>query len=123
MVRHLDVRLRQVERRRGLLHRVIEDVTQQQHGTLFWREVLERWTALHASPDILIGDGVLTYASVVSALKDLPELLPPPMLAGTVGLMAAQAGERSGLNPAAIRPLYVRRPDAEIAREAAQLKP
>ena len=45
-------------------------------------------------------------------------MMAPPLLAGAVGRMAvARARRGEGVDPASVHPLYVRRPDAEIARE------
>jgi hypothetical protein len=45
-------------------------------------------------------------------------VLPPPPIAGVIGLMAAAAARRGGLvHPAGVQPLYIRRPDAEVDRE------
>jgi len=43
-------------------------------------------------------------------------LVPPTLLAGAIGRLAL-AREPHGIDPGAMRPLYVRRPDAEIARD------
>jgi len=62
---------------------------------------------------VYIGDGAVKYGD------RLPRLIAPtPLLAGAVAALAhgrAEAGELPP--PHAIRPLYVRRPDAELARE------
>ena len=109
----------------------IEDVTVERP-----LDILERWTGL--SGDLtggvtgglktsgyqfrFIGDGV---ANQMAAIRDAlgiraslaPELA--PALAGAIARRAATA-LAAGHRPAAedIRPLYVRRPDAEIARDA-----
>lgn len=66
-----------------------------------------------APPAVFIGDGAVRYRD------RLPRVVEPtPLLAGAVASIArerADAGE--GPPPHAIRPLYVRRPDAEIAAE------
>ena len=43
-------------------------------------------------------------------------IVPPPPLAGTIALLASR-GAADAIEPAAVRPLYVRRPDVEIARD------
>jgi tRNA A37 threonylcarbamoyladenosine modification protein TsaB len=65
------------------------------------------------------GDGASRYRDVLDAAAGarVPVIEPPP-LAATIALVAelrARAGE--GIPPHAIRPLYVRRPDAELARD------
>jgi len=69
-----------------------------------------------------IGDGVALHRALIEQrLGDRGRIAPvmTPPLAGTIAQLAhaaAQAGERPSAD--AIRPLYVRRPDAEIARDA-----
>ena len=68
-----------------------------------------------------LGDGAGTYRSlIVSALGRSAVLFEPavPLLAGAIGHLASAAARAGELPPPhAIRPLYVRRPDAELARE------
>jgi len=77
---------------------------------------------LRGAPTLFIGDGALTCREAIRrALGDDGRVADPatPLLAGTIAVLggaAAAAGECSP--PHAIRPLYVRRPDAEIARDA-----
>jgi tRNA threonylcarbamoyladenosine biosynthesis protein TsaB len=73
---------------------------------------IERWGA-RPPVDLFIGDGAVLYQELIGS-----RAVAAPLLAGTMGLMAverAQAGET--VDPAAVHPLYVRRPDAEIDRE------
>ena len=75
---------------------------------------LRRWHA-HA-PAVIVGDGAVTYAGEIGPSMRAH----PPDLAGTIGRMAtAAAGQRPGItvDPGAVQPLYIRRPDAEIARD------
>jgi tRNA A37 threonylcarbamoyladenosine modification protein TsaB len=60
-----------------------------------------------------IGDGAVRYR------EGLPRVIEPtPLLAGAIATMAAARAQAGELPPPhAIRPLYVRRPDAELARE------
>ena len=83
------------------------------------RAVLAR---LPRTPTLFIGDGVGSHReAILTAMGDaavMPAALDPP-LAGTIGIMAlacVRAGHRPGA--ADIQPLYVRRPDAELARDA-----
>jgi tRNA threonylcarbamoyladenosine biosynthesis protein TsaB len=77
---------------------------------------LRRWTdELHLSPAIFAGDGAVTYAQ---AIDGRGQIVAPPPLAGAIGRIAferAQAGLT--VDPAGVQPLYVRRPDAEVARD------
>jgi tRNA threonylcarbamoyladenosine biosynthesis protein TsaB len=65
------------------------------------------------------GDGAVRYRHLLSETAGSPvTVLEPPPLAATMALVAeqrARAGE--SILPHAIRPLYVRRPDAELARD------
>jgi tRNA threonylcarbamoyladenosine biosynthesis protein TsaB len=81
---------------------------------------LQRWTHLVSMEGAtFIGDGAAVYADVIRrALGDASAaILDPPALAGAVGRIAAARARRGEtVTPSGIRPLYVRRPDAEIAR-------
>lgn len=74
-----------------------------------------------AEPTLFIGDGAAIYADlIVGALGDRARFAEPPapLLAGTIGQIALESAA-AGLapEPDAIRPLYVRRPGAERARD------
>jgi tRNA threonylcarbamoyladenosine biosynthesis protein TsaB len=78
---------------------------------------LDHWaesTAVHVR---FIGDGAVRYADLIrgSAGQDV-DIMPPPALAGIIGRIAYEAPDRARL-PHAIVPIYIRRPDAELARE------
>jgi tRNA threonylcarbamoyladenosine biosynthesis protein TsaB len=65
------------------------------------------------------GDGAVSYRHILSEAAGSPvSVIEPPPLAATIALVAEQRA-RAGETPLshAIRPLYVRRPDAELARE------
>lgn len=72
-------------------------------------------------PTIFIGDGVAAYSeSIQRWMGDHARFAAPgaPALAGAVAMLASLDAEHGHLPPPhAIRPLYVRRPDAEIARD------
>ena len=80
---------------------------------------LARWMAVAGgSRWIFIGDGAILYADVIRRRSPAAAILDPPPLAGAIGrLAAAHAARGETVGPAGVRPLYVRRPDAEIARE------
>jgi len=67
---------------------------------------------------IFIGDGATLYAEVIRRAAGADaRIVDAPPLAATIGrLAAARARQGAMMKPSAIRPLYVRRPDAEIAR-------
>ncbi len=76
--------------------------------------VLARWRQDEV-PAAVIGDGALLYQSLAPAASVLgsPDLAP---IIARVAHERARAGQTVGA--AGIQPLYVRRPDVEIAREA-----
>jgi tRNA threonylcarbamoyladenosine biosynthesis protein TsaB len=81
-------------------------------------ETLAAWKALGVTGPIrFVGDGAIRYRNTVESELGSPALLlpEPPPLAGFVGLIAAEYSERAVL-PHAVVPIYVRRPDAELAR-------
>jgi len=69
---------------------------------------------------VFVGDGAVLYEDVVRRARGADALvLPAPLLAGAIGRLAARdLGRGAPSNPAAVHPLYVRRPDAEVARDA-----
>jgi tRNA threonylcarbamoyladenosine biosynthesis protein TsaB len=78
---------------------------------------LARWRAeLREMPAVFIGDGATMYAQEIARELAGVRVIPHPRLAGIVGRLAI-ARASAALDPAGVRPLYVRRPDAEIARE------
>ena len=75
---------------------------------------LARWQGAHYAPDVFIGEGAERYRGVVGPAR----IAATPALAGAIGrLAAARARRGETVSPAALHPLYVRRPDAEIARD------
>lgn len=74
------------------------------------------------SPTLFIGDAVPLYADVIrEAIGDLAILADPPAppIASTIAQIATDMA-RGGIQPGpdVIRPLYIRRPDAELTRDA-----
>jgi tRNA threonylcarbamoyladenosine biosynthesis protein TsaB len=77
------------------------------------------WEARTRSREVLCaGNGASRYRDVIAAaLGDRARILEPvPSLAGTIGRIAARDVERAVL-PHAVVPIYVRRSDAELARD------
>jgi tRNA threonylcarbamoyladenosine biosynthesis protein TsaB len=74
-----------------------------------------RWGSAGLAPDLFVGNGAQKYARPFTSTSAVG----PSTVAGMVALMAshlARAGH--AVEPAGIQPLYVRRPDAEVARDA-----
>lgn len=81
---------------------------------------LDRWLGMGPSPALFIGDGAELYRDHVARAAGSALILPIPRLAGAIGRLAiahVQRGET--VSPSGIQPLYVRRPDAELARDHA----
>jgi tRNA threonylcarbamoyladenosine biosynthesis protein TsaB len=79
-----------------------------------------------AAPTLFVGDAVPIYGDVIlRACGDCALFAEPPAppLAGTIAQLAAEQA-RAGHRPAPddIRPLYIRRPDAERARDARSVR-
>jgi len=73
-----------------------------------------RWANQFDAPSVVIGDGAVLYEALVAPSR----VMRPPLLAGVIGRLAVGYTRRgAAVHPSAIHPLYVRRPDAEIARE------
>jgi tRNA A37 threonylcarbamoyladenosine modification protein TsaB len=82
---------------------------------------LDRWEArIRTAPVVFVGDGAVQYAGTIDsrAVPTWTVLADVPLLAGTIGRMGvAAASHGTTIDPAAIQPLYVRRPDVEMERE------
>jgi tRNA threonylcarbamoyladenosine biosynthesis protein TsaB len=76
-------------------------------------DIAADWIRRPERPAVIAGDGAMAYAGVLAGAVPI---LGVPVLAGAIGRMAA-AREGEMLAPSAIRPLYIRRPDVEIARD------
>ena len=81
-------------------------------------ETLTSWTEVAGERQVrFIGDGAVRYADVIQrVLGARASLLPEaPPLAAIIGAIAARDPHRAVL-PHAVIPIYIRRPDAELAR-------
>jgi len=79
--------------------------------------VLARWQLLDlAFSATFVGDGAVLYESAIVAASPANIVKPLPDLAGAIGVLAEERASEA-VAPSAIRPLYVRRPDAELARD------
>jgi tRNA threonylcarbamoyladenosine biosynthesis protein TsaB len=75
--------------------------------------VLRRWASVIPEAGF-VGDGAIVYRQLIT-----PNLIlePTPLVAPAVAWIAADSARTGPVpGPEAIRPLYVRRPDAELAR-------
>ena len=78
---------------------------------------------LETAPTLFIGDGAGTYAELIEAVGVHARVAEPPapLIAGAIGRLATELADTGHRPPPhAIRPLYVRRPDAELARDRAR---
>ena len=75
---------------------------------------------------LFLGDGAATFRDLIGrTLGERARFADPitPPIAGTMALLATEAARAGDAPPPhAIRPLYVRRPDPELVREAARLR-
>lgn len=78
-------------------------------------ETVTRWASL-GQPAVLCGDGATLYATLV---PEPVRVLTAPPLASFLGRLAPVDAP---VPPAGVRPLYVRRPDVELTREAARAR-
>ncbi len=82
-------------------------------------DTLQRWRAFGAT-SLFVGDGAVAYGELIG---DRGRIVAAPLLAGAIGRMAVDRARRGAtVEAAAVQPLYVRRPDAETARELQNVK-
>jgi tRNA threonylcarbamoyl adenosine modification protein YeaZ len=87
------------------------------------RTVAEQWRAQGVAAAAFVGDGALRYREAIEGAGDGAWRIidPTPLVAGTIGVMATEALAGGGAYlPHAIAPVYVRRSDAELARDRRQ---
>ena len=77
---------------------------------------LTRWQAIGCVPDLLVGDGAALFASSVPPGIRILGQLPLAAAIGRIALTRARLG--GTVDAAAVQPLYIRRPDVELARDA-----
>jgi tRNA threonylcarbamoyladenosine biosynthesis protein TsaB len=82
-------------------------------------DALERWKVQAAEPIAFVGDGALVYGDTIArVVPDARVLSDVPPLAPSIAMLAERQAVATGIPaPDAIRPIYVRRPDAELARD------
>jgi tRNA threonylcarbamoyladenosine biosynthesis protein TsaB len=77
--------------------------------------------ALRTRHTLFIGDGARAHAETIRrTLGEAARIAEPPAppLAGTIAILAGEAPITADHSPHAIRPLYIRRTDAELSRDA-----
>jgi len=77
--------------------------------------VLRDWFERAPGPVAIAGDGAVLFQDVIGRLSEV--IAPPPMAAVIGRLAPLEAANGGSMSPAGVQPLYVRRPDAEIARD------
>jgi tRNA A37 threonylcarbamoyladenosine modification protein TsaB len=80
---------------------------------------LERWAARLTGRERFVGDGALRYRDAIAratAAGAAAIVDPVPPLAGVIGTIASTRPDR-GVLPHAVVPIYIRRSDAELARD------
>ena len=81
--------------------------------------------SLRGRPTLFIGDGARSHADAIRlTLGEAARLAEPPAppLAGTIAILAGEVSVTAEHTPHAIRPQYIRRTDAELARDARGLR-
>jgi tRNA threonylcarbamoyladenosine biosynthesis protein TsaB len=85
--------------------------------------ILDGWREQLGGASVFIGDGAVLYADVILRAAVGARIADLPPLAGAIGRLASARVRRGEfVGPAGIQPLYVRRPDAELARESSQAR-
>jgi tRNA threonylcarbamoyladenosine biosynthesis protein TsaB len=79
--------------------------------------ILRRWLENGMRASVFVGDGAVLYREAIAHSMPAGRVVPAPPLAGAIGRLAASGAHGTGAGPAAIQPLYGRRPDVEIARD------
>jgi tRNA threonylcarbamoyladenosine biosynthesis protein TsaB len=79
---------------------------------------MSAWSRHDLRSTTFAGDGAARYAPALEADGAIMRMARPALLAGAVGCMASVCAERGlATAPDAVRPLYIRRPDAELHRQ------
>jgi tRNA threonylcarbamoyladenosine biosynthesis protein TsaB len=80
-------------------------------------DILGRWADQKIRPGVYAGDGALLYQSLIRDADPEARIVEPPPLAPSIAALARRQCERGASTPDAIRPIYVRRSDAELVRD------
>ncbi len=101
--------------------REVEPPTVEHPLTILGR-LADRAGARRAERIVFVGDGVRAHAdTIMRVMGDRATIAYPtvPLLAGAIATLATASARAGHLPPPhALRPLYVRRPDAELVRDA-----
>jgi tRNA threonylcarbamoyladenosine biosynthesis protein TsaB len=84
--------------------------------------LIERWNmepGATGHPAVVIGDGAVRYADLIATAWPDARIVAPPALAPVIGRLAGERADQA-VAPHGIVPIYVRPPDAELARERAR---
>jgi tRNA threonylcarbamoyladenosine biosynthesis protein TsaB len=73
--------------------------------------------SLEGQPTLFIGDGASTFRALITQTLGANGRIAEPAAPLLAGAVAQLASTETMLPPHAIRPVYVRRPDAELARD------
>jgi tRNA threonylcarbamoyladenosine biosynthesis protein TsaB len=80
-------------------------------------ETLRAWETHAPARTRFIGDGAARYAEIIRGARGAETgIQPAPPLASVIARLAARSPERAVL-PHAVVPIYIRKPDAELARD------
>ena len=82
-------------------------------------DILARWAREHTRPAVFAGDGALAYHSLIRAAAPDAQIveLPPPLASSIARLAEANVRQHGASSPDSIAPVYIRRSDAELARD------
>jgi tRNA threonylcarbamoyladenosine biosynthesis protein TsaB len=82
-------------------------------------DILSRWAREEKQPALFAGDGALVYHTLIRQARAGVHIVEPtPPLAPSIARLAETALRAHGAStPDAIRPIYVRRTDAELVRD------
>lgn len=89
-------------------------------------EVLDAWSGLVTDAEpVFIGEGAVVYGDVVRRIcASAVTIDPTPPLTPAIATLAGQQAAAGLVGPPhAVKPLYVRRPDAELARDRRKAAP
>jgi tRNA A37 threonylcarbamoyladenosine modification protein TsaB len=80
-------------------------------------EAAARWAAVVPGSRGMIAGDPVGQVALAAAVGERAQWREAGLLAGTVAVLAAERATSESTPPHALHPLYVRRPDAEVARD------